>query len=680
MSDYLDAFVTESREQIRQLNNSLLDLEADPDDEEALDDIFRTAHTLKGNFGAMGFEEPSDLAHAVEDLLDAIREGEVEVTPEVMDHVFAGVDLLEAAVDGVDEDGEANIDAEDTIHRLRAAMDDTDGTAAPDETTEMETDAAATDEGTHVRATVSLDDPEMPGVDAMLVLDAAASDLDLVGSDPDREAIQSGAFDGSFDLLVDAPDPDAVAGSLEEHGPVADVSATLVDSEAESDASDEAADESEPAQGDEEQAARDGDDDIPDDETADDEPDERDDGADDGAKDGGATVETDDIDTVRVDVEQLDTLHGLVEQLVTGRIKLQRNLENDDVEAALEDLGELDKVSSHLQDTVMEMRLVPLETVVGQFPRLVRDLAREQQKQIDFEMHGEDVELDRTILTEISDPLMHVLRNAVDHGIESPDERAAAGKPETGHVELRATRQRDHVVIEVEDDGAGIHADEIREKAVEEGVRSREEVEALDDDEVYDLVFAAGFSTAEEVTDVSGRGVGMDVVKQTVNRLDGTLDVDSDPGEGTRVRIRLPVSVAIVQVLFVSVGDATFGVPIKNVDEITHTDAIETVNGEQVVEHDEDIYPVVDLTEALDGIEGAAAATDGGRQRSKLVRIRPSVRPVAFRCDGVETQEEVVVKPLDGLLSGTEGIGGTAVLGDGNVIPILDVATLGSDD
>jgi len=671
--DYLDAFVTESREEIRQLNNSLLDLEADPEDREALDDIFRTAHTLKGNFGAMGFEDASDLAHAVEDLLDAIREGEVEVTPDVMDHVFAGVDLLEAAVDQIDEDGEPSVDVDDTIDRLRGAIGDGGAEADADADADEEADDGAIGEGTRVRATVTLDDPEMPGVDGMLVLDAAESSLDVVGSEPDRDAIQSGAFEDAFDLVVDDTDPDAVAETIAEQGPVADAEATLVEDDGEGDDEDAGEDAGADAETEEDPDPEDG---SADEESGDD---ESGDGGDDSTG-GTRTVETDDIDTVRVDVEQLDTLHGLVEQLVTGRIKLQRNLEEGDAEAALEDLGELDKVSSHLQDTVMEMRLVPLDTVVGQFPRLVRDLAREQDKQVDFEIQGQDVELDRTILTEISDPLMHVLRNAVDHGIEPPAERTEAGKPETGHVELRARRQRDHVIIEVEDDGAGIDAEEIREAAVEEGVRSREEVESMDDDEVYDLVFAAGFSTAEEVTDVSGRGVGMDVVQQTVNRLDGTLDVDSDLGEGTRVRIRLPVSVAIVQVLFVRVGEATLGVPIKNVDEITHDDEVKTVNGDRVVEHDDDLYPVVDLHGALDGVEGTAAAADGGHRRGKLIRVRQAVRQVALRCDAVETQEEVVVKPLDGILSGTEGISGTAVLGDGNVIPILDVATLGGDD
>jgi two-component system chemotaxis sensor kinase CheA len=318
----------------------------------------------------------------------------------------------------------------------------------------------------------------------------------------------------------------------------------------------------------------------------------------------------------------------------------------------------------------MDMRLIPLKKVVGKFPRLVRDLARELDKDIQFEIEGEDIELDRTILTEISDPLMHILRNAVDHGIESPEEREQAGKPRTGHITLRASRERDHVIIEVEDDGAGLDVKGIREKAIEKGVRSPEELDAMDDSSIYDLVFHPGFSTADEVTDTSGRGVGMDVVHDTVSQLDGSVNVDSEPGEGTTVSLRLPVTMAIVKVLFVKVGGEEYGVPIKNVDEITGTEEAKQVNGQEVIKHNDEIYPVIHLDDTFD-IEGETANGDG-----MLVRIRESERQVALHCDSVNSQEEVVVKPLEGILSGTPGLSGTAVLGDGNIVHILDVVTL----
>jgi two-component system chemotaxis sensor kinase CheA len=265
---------------------------------------------------------------------------------------------------------------------------------------------------------------------------------------------------------------------------------------------------------------------------------------------------------------------------------------------------------------------------------------------------------------------MHVLRNAVDHGIEPPDEREAAGKPREGSIELRASRERDHVTITVEDDGRGLDADELRETAMEKGVRSETELDSMEDTEVYDLVFHPGFSTAEEVTDVSGRGVGMDVVHSTVKQLDGSVNVESGEGEGTTVTLRLPVSVAIVKVLFVEVGDEEYGVPIKNIDEVSRLTGVKTIDERPVVEHDDDIYPVIDLGEELD-VPGETANGD-----SMVLRIRKSERRAALRCDAVNKQEEVVVKPLEGILSGIAGLSGTAVLGDGNIVPILDVVTL----
>jgi two-component system chemotaxis sensor kinase CheA len=318
----------------------------------------------------------------------------------------------------------------------------------------------------------------------------------------------------------------------------------------------------------------------------------------------------------------------------------------------------------------MDMRLVPLKKVVSKFPRLVRDLAREQEKEIDFEMQGQDIELDRTILNEISDPLMHLLRNAVDHGIEPPEEREANEKPREGKVLLRASRSRDRVTIEVVDDGGGMDADSLRQKAVSEGIMTREKADALSDEEAYELIFHAGFSTNDEVTDVSGRGVGMDVVSNTITRLDGDISVESEIGEGTTVSLSLPVTVAIVKVLFVESGDEEYGIPIKNVDEIRRMGEVQNVEGEEVITHDDTVYPLIRLGEALN-VPSETKNGDG-----MLVRVKESERQVAIHCDAVSRQEEVVVKPFEGILSGIPGLSGAAVLGEGDVVTILDVESL----
>ncbi|MDQ2051383.1 Hpt domain-containing protein [Natronolimnohabitans sp. A-GB9] len=370
---------------------------------------------------------------------------------------------------------------------------------------------------------------------------------------------------------------------------------------------------------------------------------------------------SDEIQSVRVDVEQVDSLLTLVEGLVTSRVRLRHAVtetdgaETDALETELDDLGEL---TSELQETVMDIRLVPLETVTNRLPRIVRDIAREQDKAVAFEMIGEDVELDRSILDRIGDPLIHLVRNAVDHGIEPPETREKADKPREGTVEFRAERERDRVTITVEDDGSGLDPDRLRSEAVEADVLADAEAAELSDEEVYDLIFHPGLSTADEVTDVSGRGVGMDVVKRTIEDLDGTVSIDSDVGEGTSVTMSVPVSVAIDDVLFVECGGEEFGVPTKAVQDIESVDASEAAD-DAVVRLDEEL-------------ETPKAGDDDGM----LVQIRDDVRPIALYCDHVHGQQEVVVKPFEGFMSGVPGLSGATVRGRGKVVNILDVTTL----
>ena len=801
-------FITESEESITQLNNALLDLESNPDDEEAIDDIFRQAHTLKGNFGAMGFENASTVAHAVEDLLDAVRQGEIEVTPERMDLVFDGMDEILDILHDIEEHGESQRDPTDLVTEIRAAAEPGEGGdgGGPDEA-DADTgadgaaggarelaadvldpdDPAVADADCVVHARIALDVGDMKGVDGGLFVNGLPEDLAVVGAEPGLDAIEEGAFGDDFVLLVaDTPvdelepvlddlwkvesvsltdvsdafdggeaggageaddrepgdavardepaavdhaaddgsggdpvsaddvaptggtvpdddvDPesasaavDAVVSAYTEGGEPdgADSESAPGDAEPESDAdadadptteTDAEPDEAPEADGDSDVAGGDasaGADGTDDGATAATDADagesgggssdDADDG-DDDADDGGSTPSISEVKSVRVDVDQLDELHSLVEQLVTSRIKLRQAVDGD-TSAGRDTLDELDKISSNLQDTVMDMRLIPLKKVFDKFPRLVRDLAREEAKRVDFSVAGENIELDRTILDEISDPLMHVLRNAVDHGIEPPEEREAADKPRTGSVELRAEREHDTVVITVEDDGGGIDADVIRAEAADKGIRPRDELDDLPDEEIYDYIFHPGFSTNDEITDVSGRGVGMDVVKTTVESLDGSVNVDSTLGEGTTVSIRLPVSVAIIKVLFVQADGREFGVPIKYIDEIAKDTRAQRVDGAEVVVHDDRIFPLIRLREALD-------LGENGHDGGMTVRIRPADRQIALRCDDVSRQEEVVVTPLQGPLKGTEGLSGTAVVGDGNVVPILDVNSLSIPD
>ena len=740
MDSHRAAFVAEAEDGITDLNNALLALEADPGDDEAMDDVFRVAHTLKGNAAAMGYEDVSEFGHALEDLLDAVRQGDREVSPELMDLLFEGVDAVEAMIAEIADAGEVSTDPSDLESRLRemeahgtagddgndevdAEADEVD--AGSDETDDAEADsdgvsvpeppAAAADLPEPVAyADVTVGETQMPGVDAALVVQALNEQFDGHATDPAADALEDGAYGERFDAFVGGADPDVVAEGLRALTQVESVTAVAVDGA--SAGGFEAAAADPPASGSPDEEAEDDEgneidrSDSPDgDADATGSPDETGSGSDgDGSSPGASGSNSgDEIKSIRVDVDQVDELYSLVEQLVTSRIKLRRELQGTDADS--DALDQLDKLASSLQDTAMDMRLIPFSQVSDSFPRLVRDVARDLDKRIDFEIEGDDVELDRTILTEMRDPLVHVLRNAVDHGIESPEEREAAGKDPTGHVSLTAERERDHVIIEVSDDGGGLDPDQLREKAVDEDVKSREAVEAMEDDEVYDLVFHPGFSTAEEVTDVSGRGVGMDVVRTTARDLDGSVSIESEPGEGSTVRFRLPVTVAIVKVMFVDVGGTEYGIPIKSIAEVARADDVEEVHGDEVVRHEDDLYPVVRLNERLGEIDPTAAerptetpAADGGVAADEpgddgfvpadpaapdgsgegpsddgmLVRIREETRKVALHCDAVLDQEEVVVKPLDGPLSGTPGLSGTAVLGDGDVVAVLDVVSL----
>ena len=716
--EHRKAFVAESEEGITELNNALLDLEADPEDAEAMDSIFRTAHTLKGNGAAMGYDSVSDLAHEMEDLLDEIRAGEIEITPDLMDLLFESVDYLGAMVDDIAENGDTDLDASDVEADLREIIEtgdipgadgDSGGSAEAGSTNDEDADADseaaadAADEDSEAdtadepaadielpealadheldtghavfRATVGLGDSAMQGVDAIFVLQALDDAYETFVTDPDRETIEDGEFEETFDLyLIDSSDEAIESGlsslSKVESVSVSPVTAIVEDPMTASEAADLAIDPSTDDDSDSESSDDDGSSESTDDDSDSESSDDSDSGSSSSSSRSGPNRSKKDgtnIASVRVDVDQLDELYSLVEQLVTSRIKLRREMESAGMDS--DNLDELDKITANLQNTAMDMRLIPLSKIVDTFPRLVRDVARETGKKVNFNVSGSDIELDRTILTEIRDPLIHILRNAVDHGVEPPEVREDKGKAPTGSVSLTATRERDHVTIEVADDGAGLDKEVLKEKAIEKGVKTESELELMDDQEIYELIFHPGFSTAEEVTDVSGRGVGMDVVHNTVKQLDGTVSVDSELGEGTVVRLRLPVTVAIVKVMFIEIGGTEYGIPVKNIAEVTRAKEISTTNNKEIIKHDDDIYPVLRLGEVLD--EPSSANGDG-----MLLRIRDEKRKVALHCDQVIDQEEVVVKPLEGVLSGIPGLSGTAVLGDGDVVAVLDVVTL----
>ncbi len=648
--DYLEAFVEESRSLITELNNLLLELEKDPNNVEVMNSIFRIAHTLKGNSAAMGFDGLSELAHAIEDLLDALRQGKTQMDDELMNAIFNGVDMLEVMLNEVMEAGEPQSDPDKLIAIIRGELEKRlEGKKTEEETETKEL------RGEGIRVTIKTDpNSMMKGIDAMIILKNIEEIAEITDSSPSREEIEDGKFGESFQLLAKG-DVEKIKDALSKIPQVHEFSIEEIqegqkEAEAVDDESDELEEEAKEEPGKEKSEKTEK-------------------GSKRGLKSKVKTPKSGNIQSVRVSVQKLDDLMNLVEELVVRKLKLENSLPPKIRRSIEREFLVFERVISRLQDTVMELRLIPLKYIVDRFPRMVRDLSQSLGKEVEFEIIGSDVTVDRIVLDKIQDPLVHLIRNAIDHGIEPPDVREKTGKSRVGKVRLVAEKMRDHVLIEISDDGKGLDVEKIKKRAVEKGIITKERAEEMSDEEAYYLIFEPGFSTAEKVTDVSGRGVGMDIVMSTVRSLGGSVEVKSEKGKGTTIRLRLPLTMAIVQILIVKVGDEKYGIPIKDIVEVKPISRCEirTVGGSHRLITDNGSIPVVHLSEALGG------CSYGERM---IIVVSSFEKTFALACDDVLTQKEVVVKSLGGVLKSVRGISGVSILGEGDVIPILDVNTL----
>ena len=401
-------------------------------------------------------------------------------------------------------------------------------------------------------------------------------------------------------------------------------------------------------------------------------------GGDAGKKAGGDGHQQQGETTVRVDTQRLDEIMNMVGELVLVRnrlVNLEAKLGNGEITSVV---GNLDVVSGDLQQSVMKTRMQPVKKVFGRFPRVIRDLSRSLEKEINLEMEGEETDLDKNLVEALSDPLVHLVRNAVDHGIEPPDERERVGKPRAGTVKLSAQQEGDHILLAITDDGAGMDADKLRRKAVEKEVMDTEAANRLDDKDAYNLIFHPGFSTKTEISDVSGRGVGMDVVKTKIAQLNGSVDIDSALGEGTRINVKVPLTLAIIPTLMIVVGNQTFALPLVNVSEIFDLNLEETnvVDGQQVVMVREHAMPLFYLSEWLVDVTGQQAKSEEGDGESHVVVVQVGSQKLGFVVDSLIGQEEVVIKPLGALLEHVDGLAGATITGDGRIALILDVPGL----
>lgn len=698
MNQYLDIFVEESREHLQSLNSSLLELEKDPTDKGVLNEIFRVAHTLKGMSGTMGFTRMQRLTHHMEDVLDALRNDRISVNSDMVDILFKCLDALENYVNTVlstgdegNEDNKAIVDALADILKkgglpVKAAKASGKKTKSkPSEVKESKEDDA-TQAAAEVAAASGKDLVELNQYDinvirkalevgmnvfqihveldrgcllksarAFIVFQILEKNSEIIKSIPRVEDIEDEKFDFEFTVVVVTRNEE----ELFEHeiNSVAEISGVHIlpiTAEMIGMAPEEA------------KVTEEKDNDIP-------KPDAE-----------SHTVQTANEPhkklqkagkTVRVDIDRLDVLMNLVSELIIIKNGLENQINAKDSSAWSESIEYLERVTTNLHDAVMKVRMVPVEAVFNRFPRMIRDIARELDKDIELKMSGEETELDRTVIDEIGDPLIHILRNSADHGIETREERKRLNKPPVGTIYLRAYQDGNNVVIEVEDDGKGIDIAKVRRKIVEKGLEAPDIVESLSEKEVIDYLFRPNFSTKEQITDISGRGVGLDVVKTKIEALGGSVEVETRLGYGSKFIIRLPLTLAIIQALLVKIGSEKYALPlssIREIDNIKFSD-VKMVRNREVIMLRDMVIPLVRLNEVL---EVKDAIPDEKKKYLTVVIVKKGDKLSAFSVDSLIGQQEIVIKSLGKIMQGIKCIAGATILGDGNVALIVDSNSL----
>ncbi len=702
-NQYMEMFLEESREHLDSLDDGLMTLEKDPEELSILNDIFRNAHTLKGMSATMGYTKIAELTHDMENILDLLRHEKMAVTEDIIDTLLKCGDSLRQMVESIGEGGpEDVVDISEVAAKLSALVNSGgQASAAPAAAPAPAAPAAApaapaaaapaapksnaleysdTDRGVinqaldsgmrayHIKVTLA-EGCILKSARSYMVMNTLDQMGEVVKSVPPTEDLEQEKFDQSFDVVVVTDsEPKAVEDAIlaiseVDSAEVMDVAEELKAEEAPAAAASEAAPAASPAP----TAAPP----VPVTHTA---PAKADDKKAMAAAAKANEKKLKSGQSVRVDIEKLDTLLNLVGELVINKVRLEQIGITHRLTELTETLEQMDRVTTDLQTVVMKVRMVPVGQVFNRFPRMVRDLAKELNKEINLRIEGEETELDRTVIDEIGDPLMHLLRNSLDHGVEHPDDREAKGKPRAGDVGLIARHEGNNVVIMVTDDGKGIDADVIRRKAIEKGMITQDEADNINDADAVRLIFLPGFSTAEKITDVSGRGVGMDVVRSKIETLGGHVDVETKIDEGSVFKIKLPLTLAIIQALMVKVAEEMYAIPLGSIDStinITQED-IKTVKNKEVIVLRGQIIPIIRLGDIL------SVPRENGEENDDIfvVVVHIGERKAGIVVDNLIGQQEIVIKTLGKLLAGLKVISGATVLGDGRVALILDVSAL----
>jgi two-component system chemotaxis sensor kinase CheA len=684
MSEYKEIFKAESEEHLQQLNDSLLGLEQNPNELEYINTMFRSAHTLKGMSATMGFNTISELTHEMENLMDMVRKSQVEVSNGLIDILFECLDTLEALVEAVDSSEEVDIahlqatltqamEGTMPVQEIKGSVAASIDTIQNEISKDIPDKAAETEAETQVAAVpdnIELSDNEKQAIkeavdegnrvvslkvilDESCVLKSARSTLVLINISkmgeiikcvPTEAELEDEKFDLDFTVIFATKSGDEdIVGTIKK---ILEIKEVIPATIAESSGTEEKQQEKKAEKSEEKKSA--------------------------SAVKRPDAVKS--IQSVRVNIERLDNLMNLVGELIINKIRLNQLASDLNAKDLDESLANLDRLTNEIQTEVMESRMVPIDQIFSRFPRMVRDLAKSEGKQINLIIEGKEIELDRTVLDEIGDPLVHLLRNAVDHGIESEEERKQLGKPVAGLVRLAASRQRNSVLIEVEDDGKGMAPDHLREVAVKKDILSREEADKLSDNDALNLIFMPGFSGAKVVTDISGRGVGMDAVKTKIEALGGSVKISSVPGQGSIMKLQLPLTVAIIQSLMVTVAGETYAIPLGSVirDVGIKASDIKTIEGKEVIMLRGEVFPLLRLHDVLE-----CPTEEEEKQNLIVVVVEKMGSNIGLVVDGLLGQQEVIIKTLDNkLLKNMKGFAGATILGDGSVALILDIATL----
>ncbi len=676
VNQYLGIFLEEAREHLQTLNRCVLDLEQDPGNLPILDEIFRSAHTIKGMSATMGYTAIAELTHEMENVLDLLRKGTLKAHAGIIDTLFQCVDRLEQLVEEVVSGQTGGVEVAALSAKLAALAK---GEVAP-----APTEASATVvESAPVTSDISLNETEkqlvnsaltqgmqvyqlkigvregtlLKSVRAYMAMKALDELGDVIKTDPLVEELEKDNFGLEFSVvLVTENSAEKICETILSIAEIA-TAVAIPCASSESEVHRPRAVETTATSGTESvvEQKRDVTKEV-----------KADPGA---AKAKGRAL-------LRVDAEKLDSLLNLVGELVINKTRLQQIGLSNQLQELSEAIEQMDRVTTDLQGVVMKLRMVPVGQVFNRFPRMVRDLSHNLGKEINLIIQGEETELDRTVIDEIGDPLVHLLRNSIDHGVEKPADRTAAGKNPVGEIRLIARHEGNHVLLMVSDDGKGLKAEAIKQKALEKGLVTKAELDVMDTNDIMRLIFMSGFSTAETVTDVSGRGVGMDVVRTKIEALGGSLELDSTPGQGTRVRIRLPLTLAIIQALLIQVQEETYAIPLGSIDSTINIvpEDIRTIQQQEVILLRGQIIPLVRLARRL----GIAQATDfGTEQELYVVIVQSGDNKIGLLVDSLVGQQEIVIKSLGTILTGIKQIAGATILGDGQVVLILDVNALG---